>query len=335
MVEIDKNPLAVRQGAATIVCLAAAAVAMPVISHRAAEQRDGAEWAATSSAFQAELQQSLLAGAEPNGRVELTAFRTEDGLRARGSAPLYDTADARAMMLQAVLRGPSGAAGQAAPAEPQVDTRQHHCLSQAIYYEARGETQQGQVAVAEVILNRVRSRAYPNSICGVVYQGAHLSTGCQFTFTCDGSLDRRPRGRAWERAQRVASAVMLGYTRPLTGNATHYHTTAVNPVWNSGLVPTTQIGVHKFYRFPRGAERAVYREALSRRMSARRAIVRDLIPEADEAAAAAALEAVEIADEPAPPAPADAPVATAPAPAAVTTTDTSTEAAVETGEVAT
>lgn len=284
MVEIDRNPLAVRQGAATIMCIAAAAVAMPVISHRAAEQRDGAEWAATSSAFQAELEQHLFAGAETS-RVELTSFRTNDGLRARGSAPLFGSSDARAMMLQAVLRGPSATVEQA-PAEPQVDPRQHNCLSQAIYYEARGETQQGQVAVAEVVMNRVRSGAYPSSICGVVYQGSHLSTGCQFTFTCDGSLNHRPRGRAWERAQRIASAVMLGYTRPVTNHATHYHTTAVNPVWNSGLVPTTQIGVHQFYRFPRGAERAEYQEALARRMSAQRARrAADLIPEADDAAA--------------------------------------------------
>ena len=84
MVEIDRNPLAVRQGAATVMCLAAAAVAMPVISHRAAEQREGAEWAATSTAFQAELEQQL-ASAEPNARVELTSFRTPQGVGARGA----------------------------------------------------------------------------------------------------------------------------------------------------------------------------------------------------------------------------------------------------------
>jgi spore germination cell wall hydrolase CwlJ-like protein len=329
MVEIERNPMAVRQGAATIMCLAAAAVAMPVISHRAAEQRDGAEWAATSNAFQAELEQQLLAGSEPNGRVELTAFRTNDGLRARGTAPIYEADDARAMMLQAVLRGPSAPVEQAA-AEPQIDARQHDCLSQAIYYEARGETQQGQVAVAEVIINRTRSRAYPSTICGVVYQGSHLSTGCQFTFTCDGSLGHRPRGRGWERAQRVATAVMLGYTRPVTNNATHYHTTAVNPVWNSGLVETTQIGVHKFYRFPRGPERAVYQAALSRRMGARsrRGGADALIPEADDAAAAVALDAA-VVDETG--ATTDEPVTTAPAAA----DDTSTEAHADHGDIAT
>jgi hypothetical protein len=321
MVEIERNPLAVRQGAATIMCLAAAAVAMPVISHRAAEQREGAEWAATSTAFQAELEQQLLA-AEPNARVELTSFRTGDGLRARGSGTLFENPDARAMMVQAVLRGPSAPAEQQ-QAEPQVDPRQHACLSQAIYYEARGENQRGQVAVAEVVMNRVRSSAYPNSICGVVYQGSHRSTGCQFTFTCDGSLNHRPRGRAWDRAQRVATAVMLGYTRPITQGATHYHTRAVNPIWNSGLVETTEVGSHVFYRFPNRAERATYQEALARRRSAlgARRAAEPLMPAEDGVAVEAAGETID-AVAPAPVS-ADAPVQTndaaAPAEAEVAT----------------
>jgi len=287
MVEIERNPLAVRQGAATIMCLAAAAVAMPVISHRAAEQRDGAEWAATSSAFAAQFEQEILAS-DTNARVELTSFRTDDGLRARGQATLFENPDARAMMVQAVLRGPMAtqpAAQPSVPAQPQIDARQHNCLSQAIYFEARGESQRGQIAVAEVIMNRVRSGYYPNSICGVVYQGSHRATGCQFTFTCDGSLNRTPRGRAWDRAQRVATAVMSGYTRPVTQGATHYHTHAVNPVWNSGLVETTSIESHVFYRFPNRAERAHYQEALARRrgtLGSRRSVTaaEELIPEA-------------------------------------------------------
>ncbi|MBX9746693.1 MAG: cell wall hydrolase [Hyphomonadaceae bacterium] len=306
MVEIERNPLAVRQGAATIMCLAAAAVAMPVISHRAAEQRDGAEWAATSTAFQAQFEQGVLNN-DPNARIQLIAARGADGLRARGSAPVFDSADARALMLDAVLRGPSAPAEPSAPTEPQIDARQHACLSQAIYYEARGETQQGQIAVAEVIINRTRSRAYPSTICGVVYQGSHRSTGCQFTFTCDGSLGQRPRGRAWDRAQRIATAVMLGYNRPLTGGATHYHTIEVNPVWNSGLVPTTRIGVHQFYRFPNRAERAHYQEALARRRGAlpSRRATEELIPEADD------VVAVDGADEaPAAPEAGELPAAT-------------------------
>jgi spore germination cell wall hydrolase CwlJ-like protein len=317
MVEIERNPLAVRQGAATIVCLAAAAVAMPVIAHRAAEQRDSAEWATTSTAFQAQFERELLAS--DANQVQLTSFRTNDGLRARGATTLFDSPDARAMMVQAVLRGPSGqaAAEPAIPAEPQVDTRQHACLSQAIYYEARGESQRGQIAVAEVVMNRARSGYYPASICGVVYQGSHRSTGCQFTFTCDGSLNHRPRGRAWERAQRVATAVMLGYTRPITQGATHYHTHAVNPVWNSGLVETASIESHVFYRFPNRSERAYYQEALARRRGAlgarRGSAAEELIPETDDVtlegveealtqeapAASTSVEETEAAGEPA------------------------------------
>jgi spore germination cell wall hydrolase CwlJ-like protein len=328
MVEIERNPLAVRQGAATIMCLAAAAVAMPVISHRAAEQRDGAEWAATSSAFAAQFEQDLLTS-ENGTEVQLTAFRTNDGLRARGQSTLFESPDARAMMVQAVLRGPTAqqpAAAPTVPAQPQIDTRQHDCLSQAIYYEARGESQRGQIAVAEVIMNRVRSGAYPNSICGVVYQGSHRSTGCQFTFTCDGSLNQRPRGRAWDRAQRVATAVMSGYTRPITQGATHYHTHAVNPVWNSGLVETTNIESHVFYRFPNRSERAYYQEALARRrgaMGSRRSVTaaEELIPEAGEAA----LEGVEggLTEE------------AAPAPAEAVTDTTAANSATAQSEVAT
>jgi spore germination cell wall hydrolase CwlJ-like protein len=313
MVEIERNPLAVRQGAATVLCLAAAAVAMPVIADRAAAQREGAEWAATSDAFRAELEQQI-ASTEPNARVELTAFRTDDGLRARGSASLFESADARSMLVQAVLRGPAKP-DRDASSEPSINQREHNCLSQAIYYEARGENQRGQVAVAEVIMNRVRSRHYPNSICGVVYQGSHRVTGCQFTFTCDGSLGHRPRGRAWERAQRVATAVMSGYTRPVTQSATHYHTHEVNPVWSSGLVETTVIGSHIFYRMPNRSERAYYQEALARRRGLagpRRSAQEALIPEAAAAEeqviegatgaseAVAADEAVPVAVEPAP-----------------------------------
>lgn len=131
-----------------------------------------------------------------------------------------------------------------------------NCLSVAIYYEARSESFAGQSAVAEVILNRVRHRSYPDSICGVVYEGSDRSTGCQFSFTCDGSLNRPARGRAWRRAQLVAEHVALGFAVPVTRNATHYHTTAVNPYWSGSLVQTRQIGTHVFYRFPSRRERA-------------------------------------------------------------------------------
>ncbi len=139
--------------------------------------------------------------------------------------------------------------------------RQMQCLAEAVYYEARSETPSGQIAVAEVIMNRVRDHRYPNTACDVVYQGATRTTGCQFTFTCDGALDRGPRGSKWDAAKSIAAHVFLDLDEPRTAGATHYHATYVNPVWNAGLIKTSKIGTHIFYRFPRGAEWANARVA--------------------------------------------------------------------------
>lgn len=128
------------------------------------------------------------------------------------------------------------------------------CLATAIYYEARSESVIGQIAVAEVIMNRVDDYRYPNSVCGVVFQGSERVTGCQFSFTCDGAMNRPPKGRHWERAQTVATHVLMDLNKPLTGTATHYHTDYVDPIWNKHLVHTKTIGTHIFYRFPRGQE---------------------------------------------------------------------------------
>ncbi|MFS2318745.1 cell wall hydrolase [Maricaulis sp. D1M11] len=130
------------------------------------------------------------------------------------------------------------------------------CLAEAVYYEARSELFEGQVAVAQVVLNRVRDRNFPSTICEVVYQGSERVTGCQFTFTCDGSLDRTPRGRSWRRAQMIAEHVNLGFAPDMTRRSTHYHTVAVDPYWNDSLVRTRLIGTHIFYRWPSRRERA-------------------------------------------------------------------------------
>ncbi len=135
------------------------------------------------------------------------------------------------------------------------------CLTSAIYYEARSESDDGQRAVAQVVLNRVRHPAYPNSVCGVVYQGSHRRTGCQFTFTCDGSLRRRPIASIWERTRRIAEAALAGEVYAPVGNATHYHTTAILPYWASSLTRSAVVGAHIFYRWKGGAgERAAFRQ---------------------------------------------------------------------------
>lgn len=123
------------------------------------------------------------------------------------------------------------------------------CLTAAVYYEARSEPDQGQRAVAQVVLNRVAHPSYPNTVCGVVYQGSERTTGCQFSFTCDGSLARRPQEYFWERARNVAAQALSGYVEPSVGLATHYHTIQIYPYWAPSLFHITTIAAHRFYRF--------------------------------------------------------------------------------------
>jgi hypothetical protein len=126
------------------------------------------------------------------------------------------------------------------------------CLTAAVYYEAATESLDGQRAVAQVVLNRLRHPAYPNSVCGVVFQGSERSTGCQFTFTCDGALARAPNPAAWSRAQSVASAALSGSVYAPVGWATHYHTNWVVPYWSASLVKIANVGTHIFYRWEGG-----------------------------------------------------------------------------------
>lgn len=123
------------------------------------------------------------------------------------------------------------------------------CLTSAIYYEAGNETRQGKQAVVQVILNRVRHPAFPKSICGVVYQGSERKTGCQFTFTCDGSLARQPVRDRWEQARLIAIGAISGAVEPSVGMATHYHANYVLPYWAPSLDKISQIGTHIFYRW--------------------------------------------------------------------------------------
>ena len=123
------------------------------------------------------------------------------------------------------------------------------CLTQGIYYEAALEPTEGQEAVAQVILNRVRDPNYANSICGVVFEGAERTTGCQFSFTCDGALGQAPVAWAWNRAKLVAERALAGNVSARVGTATHYHADYVHPWWAPTLNKLTQIGAHIFYRW--------------------------------------------------------------------------------------
>lgn len=122
------------------------------------------------------------------------------------------------------------------------------CLSEALYFEARGENVKGQFAVAEVILNRVKSERFPGSACGVINQGTGKKYQCQFTYTCDGHKEVIKEPRAYERVAKVARMALDGAAPKLTQGATHYHTTAVNPRWSTVYTKTASIGVHIFYR---------------------------------------------------------------------------------------
>ena len=130
-----------------------------------------------------------------------------------------------------------------------LDAEERTCLAQAIYYEARSEPRIGQLAVADVVLNRVASAVYPNTICQVVFQGSERRTGCQFSFSCDGSMQARLNKRKWKESEDLAGAILAGLRAPISRNATHYHANYVTPHWADSLTPTATIGTHKFYKF--------------------------------------------------------------------------------------
>jgi spore germination cell wall hydrolase CwlJ-like protein len=126
------------------------------------------------------------------------------------------------------------------------------CLSSAVYYEAGNQDVNGARAVAQVVLNRVRHPAFPASVCGVVYQGSTRVTGCQFTFTCDGSLARRPDPAGWARAKAIAEAALVGAVYAPVGWATHYHADYVVPYWAATLAKNAVVGAHLFYHWAGG-----------------------------------------------------------------------------------
>jgi spore germination cell wall hydrolase CwlJ-like protein len=131
-------------------------------------------------------------------------------------------------------------------------TQALECLASAVYYEAGSQDDNGERAVAQVVLNRVRHPAFPASVCGVVYQGSTRATGCQFTFTCDGSMRRQPDAEGWKRASRIAQEALSGSVYAPVGYATHYHANYVVPYWASTLAKSAVVGAHIFYRWAGG-----------------------------------------------------------------------------------
>jgi hypothetical protein len=143
------------------------------------------------------------------------------------------------------------------------------CLAEAIYFESRGEAVRGQMAVAQVILNRVFSGKYPNTVCGVVYQNAHRRLHCQFTFACDGIPDIVREPDMWERAKTIAAEMLDGKLwLPEVGKATHYHAYWVHPGWVREMTKMHKLGVHTFYRPRAWGDEASTAEAAKRLVEA-------------------------------------------------------------------
>jgi spore germination cell wall hydrolase CwlJ-like protein len=149
-----------------------------------------------------------------------------------------------------VVNGPNPAAAPFAfKGSSAARTQALQCLASAVYYEAGNQDTDGERAVAQVVLNRVRHPAFPSSVCGVVYQGSTRPTGCQFTFTCDGSLARAPDADGWRRAMKVAEDALSGAVYAPVGWATHYHADYVLPTWASSMAKNAIVGAHLFYRW--------------------------------------------------------------------------------------
>lgn len=205
--------------AAGLMAIAAIALVIPAIGAKATGQRSNAAWAEAATEFQ--------------------AFTDQETTRIAYQTPRLN--DANSIQSLSVLDVKHRRWAESRGAE-------HQCLSEAIYYEARSETRSGQLAVADVVKNRVKSKHFPDTICGVVYQNAERPFACQFSFACDGSMDRAPSGKAWDSSQDMAQVSLSGFVSDLTNNATHYHTVAVNPHWADSLQFQKKVGFHLFYR---------------------------------------------------------------------------------------
>lgn len=151
---------------------------------------------------------------------------------------------AGAGLLARAMRGPAWLPSRP-PASAGPELR---CLAEALYFEARGETVRGQLAVAEVILNRRDSGLYPDSVCGVVGQGSQSRSGCQFSYKCDGRADTIREKAAYREVSMVAAAMLAGAPRGLTDGALYYHNSRVKPSWSRKFALTAKIGTHRFYR---------------------------------------------------------------------------------------
>lgn len=152
------------------------------------------------------------------------------------------------------------------PASAPMQTLEVNCFAVGLYHEARGESREGQLAVAQVILNRMKSKVYPNTACGVIYQNAHKRNRCQFSFACDRRSDMAKNTKVYDELKKIAEQTLMRGHAPFPAESpaenarmnineiTHYHTTAVSPSWGRKIEKITTIGAHIFYRSERVAK---------------------------------------------------------------------------------
>ncbi len=221
-----------------------------------------AEAAQPSRAPLSQAEELALAGSErASAGLFLVSASVASGLQQ--AEPSFEEAEAAAshdkrpaamswsQLLQLARISPEEATIFGALSEKEFRAKELHCMATAIYFESRGEPVRGQQAVAQVIMNRVRSPYYPNTICGVIYQGSQNLNACQFSFACDGIPDRATNKQQWDASMTVARQVIAGKVWvDEVGYATHYHATYVNPKWKSMVKRITRIGVHIFYKAP-------------------------------------------------------------------------------------
>ena len=174
-----------------------------------------------------------IAGIAPSSDMPMPAMASEQLAYARSTAPVTG--------------------GFASGTPVAVSDKELWCLATAVYFEARGESYRGQVAVAQVVLNRVKDRRYPNTICGVVFQNQSRRNSCQFSFACDGIPEVINDSKSWAQAEDIAQRFTSGelYLTEVA-DATHYHATYVSPAWAPRMTKVTQVGLHVFYKFKRG-----------------------------------------------------------------------------------
>lgn len=236
---VNKRPANYRGQIFSALCAAGVMMSAPQAADAAETNANGYEASQLLSLLQAErtafqaLEADQIIGMEPRGAAT------------QGGKQVATTEGNESDVIRASIRSLKQNDGA------QVDQKSLQCLAQALYFEARGESRDGQVAVAEVILNRVDSRRYPATVCSVVRQGAKKRNACQFSFACDGRAEKIHNRAAYSRATDIARSMLAGKDRDLTGGATHFHTTAVSPSWSRKLKRTTKIGSHIFYRLPK------------------------------------------------------------------------------------